>query len=413
MSYKFTLDHTLEIENIQDMITIDIKPDTRCLVAGSDVEIHGYLTFDGSYLTDELGEERFAGTIPLDITLPYLGGAPDVRPEVASFDYKVTSGTSLTLSLEILLKGYQTGNVTLDGQSEVMDAWVDPVAIEPIIEEAVIEPFDVTLSTSDSVATPINAWALASDEPKVEVAVSDKKQQVKEEAKKSVSSVAIQEGSAEEEAIPYSPLVAVDVETVELEPSAAKEQPIEVADHTPKPPSEATFIPTVKKRSESKLMTSAAALMDELFAMKRGIAFKEQVKMPVTTPPKAVSIQVIGAEPSVVQSHQAEPSVVQSIQAEPSVVQSSQAEPSVAQSHQAEPPAVQGTDPVVSVDSVARQFADGESTIKMVYVRHESETLGGLLERYSVTLDDVWNLPDLADGVGVGDCVMIKYEQSV
>jgi hypothetical protein len=69
--------------------------------------------------------------------------------------------------------------------------------------------------------------------------------------------------------------------------------------------------------------------------------------------------------------------------------------------------------PVAEFDSIARQFADGETTIKMVYVDHESETLGGVLERHEATLDDVWNLSELAEGIDVGDCVMLRYEKTI
>jgi len=65
-----------------------------------------------------------------------------------------------------------------------------------------------------------------------------------------------------------------------------------------------------------------------------------------------------------------------------------------------------------SSDSVASQFADGKTTLKMVYVEDESQTLSGVLERYTASLDDVWNLQSLNDGVSVGDCVMLRYEKS-
>jgi hypothetical protein len=67
---------------------------------------------------------------------------------------------------------------------------------------------------------------------------------------------------------------------------------------------------------------------------------------------------------------------------------------------------------VHSINDIARQFADGAATIKMVYVGEE-DTLGSVLERYQASLDDVWNLSELTEGLDTGDCVMIRYEQSV
>ena len=135
MSYKFNLDHTLSVADIHDMITIDIKPETRSVVVNGDIEITGYLAFRGSYLTPELSEELFEGYIPVDINLPYRGGASVVTPEIVGFDYRVSNKESLTLKLEVALSGYNT--------------------LEPRIQEdAVIEPFDFVMS-SDPVTDDI------------------------------------------------------------------------------------------------------------------------------------------------------------------------------------------------------------------------------------------------------------------
>jgi len=358
MSYKFTLDHTLAIENIHDMITIDIKPDTRCGITGRDVEIHGYLTFSGSYLTDELGEERFEGAIPLDITLPYLGGAPDIQPEIASFDYRVTGGESLTLNLEVLLNGYEAKASAGDARPDVMDAWIEPVVPEPVIEEAVIEPFNISPPVNESADT------LASVE--------------KEDALVDRVGFMAEEEPVDEEQIPYSPLVEieermVEIEEIEFSTPRSEELPIEMVNEESESVQEEVIIPVVEEEGRAPKMTNtAAALMNELFAMKRGTAFKEQEEVPMEE--EGVREEAIDVE-------------------------------AIEEAEVAEPPVI--------FDSVARQFSDGASTIKMVYVRHESETLGGVLERHSVTMDDVWNLPELTDGVGVGDCIMIKYEKPI
>ena len=365
MSYKFNLDHTLAIADIHDMITIDIKPETRCMVAGGDVQVHGYLTFRGSYLTPELGEAPFEGSIPVDITLPYLGGAPDVQPEVVSFDYRIASKESLTLSLEVSLNGYHVK----EERDKVMDAWVDPVVEEPVYEEAVIEPFEFDM------VEPIND--LTEDEPVVEV-------EIREEVVVERLEEPIEEEVHEVHEVPYSPLVEIQervVEATEIQfeaNSALAEDPEPVVEVVVEPQVKEEVIPVVEeiaKRAAPKMTDSAAALMEELFAMKRGTAFKEKAKLleETTNEEEVLSAAVEEDE-------------------------------------------VDGAFEVGSVgvaQTVARQFADGETTIKMVYVDHESQTLGGVLERYEATLDDVWNLAELGDGVSVGDCVLLRYEKTI
>jgi len=135
--------------------------------------------------------------------------------------------------------------------------------------------------------------------------------------------------------------------------------------------------------------------MDELFALKREQAFVVEEEFP--------SAVVVEDEECV---REVEPSVT---------------EKSVDKMEEVSEPEVNEPEDEMSevceagdfASSIGRQFADGETTIKMVYVGHEAQTLGGVLERHEATLDDVWNLSELADGVEVGDCVMLRYEKTI
>jgi len=425
MSYKFNLDHTLAIADIYDMITIDIKPETRCTVTDGDVEVHGYLTFRGSYLTPALDESLFEGRIPLDITLPYLGGAPDVKPEVISFDYRVENKESLTLNLEIALDGYNINKT----REEAMDAWVDPIVEWPVYEEAVIEPFDF----APTVPIEESAYLTSNFQPcEEEVLVED--EHIREEVAPEVVEIPVEAVIEEEiDDIPYSPLVevperAVEIEEVQFEdlaPVVVAEESVERLIEEESPAEEnhlvedsllteenrlieddplieenhlveviplteeveeiIPVVEAVEERAAPKMTDSAAALMAELFAMKRGTAFKEKEEVR-----EAVEIEV----------------EVPSVESEAPVVIVEEEVVDVDD-------VVDVVEPVIVVETVARQFADGETTIKMVYVGCEEDTLGGVLERYEATLDDVWNLEELADGVSVGDCVMLRYETTV
>jgi len=233
MSYKFSLNHTLSVVDIHDMITVDIKPETRCTVVNGDVAINGYLSFRGSYLTPELSEAPFEGYIPVDITLPYRGGNPDVYPEIVGFDYQVDNKESLTLNLEIALAGYSVD---------------EPRVEEATYEEAVIEPFDFVMSAND--------------------------QEVAEE-------------------IPYSPLVELyERELKTFAPQTYEAEPVleelVVAD----------FLPTIEEdpvRDAPRMSESAAALMDELFALRRGTDLKPElgiVDAPVEPEPEKEAVLV-------------------------------------------------------------------------------------------------------------------------
>ena len=363
MSYKFNLDHTLAIADIHDMITIDIKPETRCSVSGGDVAIHGYLTFRGSYLTPDLGEAPFEGNIPLDITLPYLGGAPDVHPEIISFDYRVANKESLTLNLEVALNGYYVN----EPSEKVMDAWVDPVVEEPTYEEAVIEPFDFSVTAPIEAVVPSSVDLPPTTETVLATTEDRRLEVVEEELELPVEAV-----EDEVETIPYSPLVEVENRAVEIEDIQFEASVPEIAVEEAVMEEVVPVVEVPETRVTPKVSDSAAALMEELFAMKRGTAFKEK---------EAVQEEVVIEIEDLSEVEEVEVEIVER--------------------------------PLVTADSIAGQFADGETTIKMVYVGHESETLGGVLERYTATLDDVWNLSELDAGVEVGDCVMLRYEKSI
>ena len=393
MSYKFNLDHTLAIADIHDMITIDIKPETRCSVTGGDIEIHGYLTFRGSYLTPDLEEAPFEGSVPLDITLPYLGGAPDVKPEIVSFDYDVENKKTLTLNLEVSLRGYNDYD-----RDAVMDAWIDPVVEEPVYEEAIIEPFDFdTTPPIETIIVPkeaqlthredtsISTKEVPSDESVMQTEIPHRK--VEEMPVHGFEEVPVHELKQEvAEEIPYSPLIDIEESRVEIEEVVFEPAPVEEAEEVrdsvevvetvetlPMDDEDEVVEPEVVERSTPKLSASAAALMDELFSMKRGSAFKEAEVVP--------SDEVI-LDATEIDDQSAE--VVVEVD-EKAAARTS--------------------------DTIAHQFADGETTIKMVYVEDE-DTLGGVLDRYTATLDDVWNLTELADGLTVGDCVMLRYEKT-
>ena len=260
MSYKFTLDHTLDIKDIHDIISIDIVPNTIVNLEADYVNINGDVKINGTCLTFYLEEQEFDELIPMDITLPKNSDFAEIKAEIVNFDYTVVNRKSLTLKLEIILNGYIFEEKTLREETdssktkEVLDAEVEEV---------------------------------------------------------------------------------MDAKIEEL-------------------------------RDESNFENESAMLEE------------------------SVSVEIV-EEPIMEVEHDL-----------------------------SEVMHVDGTEEVVNVideddvyDSVAGQFADGECVIKMIYVRDESETLQGILDKYEISQDNVWNLTSFAGGVAVGDCVMIKYAKPI
>jgi len=262
-----------------------------------------------------------------------------VRPEVISFDYQVENKKALILNLEIKLLGYNEE----DMRSSVMDAWVDPISSEPVYEEAIIEPFDMTVLQE---ATLPKAKELHIKE---DIVADDETV---------VTNVECDEQDVDElqEEILYSPLVELNEERFEIE---------EIDFDTP-----TTSVKEFRDEvmEQPRLTESAAALMDELFAMKRGTAFKEEMQA------------------------QDEHPVNTSVNEEHELVND------------------KGTH---FIDSVARGFADGSTTIKMIYINQDSLTLTGVLEQYKAAIEDVWNLDRLANELAAGECVMLRYDRSI
>ena len=444
MSYKFTLDHTLALENVHDMVTINIKPDTRCIVTGEDIELCGHLIFDGSYLTKELGEEAFAGAIPLDITLPYLGGEPDVRLEVTSFDYLVDIGESLTLNLEIGLRGYEADQLLQMAATHTMSEQKSSHASAPVTEEAVIEPFDTTVQETELPECIEETCSELDNRAEVEVEEditspfyegvtspieeaelsSELDERAEVEVEEDITS------SLQEDMIPYSPLVEinrqeVDIEAIEIKKPEETALPVDIVSKQTEPSfdlinKEGSALEIVselekeeinlnqkEERGELQLTSGASALINELFARK-------SKRLEATSDPELVEAT---HDPELAEAT-SDPELAEAASESERVAAASESErlevasdPELVEEIDQEHLEEEVDELIEAVDSVARQFADGESIIKMIYVRDETQTLGGVLERYSATLDDVWNLPELADGVSIGDCVMIKNDK--
>jgi len=135
MSYNFALDHTLKIEDIHDIITIDIIPEYDLTREADYVNLKGNVNISGTFLTFYLEEEPFNGAIPIDITLPVTGRTAEIRPEIVNFDYEINTRKSLMLTVEMLLHGYDAMTTEPDKPEQVRELVAELVAENVVIPE--------------------------------------------------------------------------------------------------------------------------------------------------------------------------------------------------------------------------------------------------------------------------------------
>ena len=112
MSYSFSWDCTLPINNIQDILSINIIPETKNYNEGNYLSLRGKIAVDGEYVSMEQTRHPFTEDIPLDIILPNNGKSKDIRAEVTNFDYEVKNGKVLFLKVDLVLKGYEFSQPT-------------------------------------------------------------------------------------------------------------------------------------------------------------------------------------------------------------------------------------------------------------------------------------------------------------
>jgi len=365
MNYKFDLDHMLAIANIHEMITIDIKPETTSIALETDVKIHGYLKFNGSYLTPTLDEEGFDGQIPIDITLPLLPTSASIDPEISKFDYLVKKGESLTLKIEITLKGYPVDEAA---------AWFQPVNEEIAYQQAVIEPFTTASLSQQASASLTEATSEALGAEFFEISDNH------DELEKQVTIASDCQATTLAMTADFDEQFATIAKLNDATTSKVVDEPV--------------FYSPLVDIVEEELAINQIELAD----LNSVVARQELVELDASLS-QFVELEI------------AQPEMPQQVLGQASANQELKTAPDTSATTPEALSASEASSPVALVDSVARQFFDGEITIKMVYVDHQSQTLDDILGRYSATLNDVWNLPSVTKGITVGDCVMLRYEK--
>ena len=474
MSYSFNWDYTLPIENIHDIVSINIVPETKAYNEGDYLSIRGHILIEGEYVSSVGNQSDFSESIPLDITLPNTGRHGDIKVDVTNFDYEIEDDEKLCLELNLNIAGYDLDSIpslveevveTPAEQAPVLFTKEASISHPNLVEEedddhhqsAFIDTDDVDYLDFDDMAMPSNQEAIEL----VEDDDDDRKEKLTDKIKQLITSQpsipsqpvveeveeVIVEEPVEEVVVPLQPEeVVVEVEPVveEVKP-VAKPKPV-MPIPTLSPVVEGLVEEVIVQSEPEEVVVEVEPVVEEI---KPVVQPKPVMPIPTVSPVVEESVEeiVIEVEPDIVEEEEILPfplkktSIVEEEpvktadksdifdmlyeldEEEPEVIEIEEApvveEEVVTQSIVTPQPVVSAptVEPVIEQsqtavaydDSIANQFADGESIIKIVFVQEEETTLTDLCTKYSVTEENIYNCENLTSTLCQGDRVMINY----
>ena len=474
MSYSFNWDYTLPIENIHDIVSINIVPETKAYNEGDYLSIRGHILIEGEYVSSVGNQSDFSESIPLDITLPNTGRHGDIKVDVTNFDYEIEDDEKLCLELNLNIAGYDLDSIpslveevveTPAEQAPVLFTKEASISHPNLVEEedddhhqsAFIDTDDVDYLDFDDMAMPSNQEAIEL----VEDDDDDRKEKLTDKIKQLITSQpsipsqpvveeveeVIVEEPVEEVVVPLQPEeVVVEVEPVveEVKP-VAKPKPV-MPIPTLSPVVEESVEEVIVQSEPEEVVVEVEPVVEEI---KPVVQPKPVMPIPTVSPVVEESVEeiVIEVEPDIVEEEEILPfplkktSIVEEEpvktadksdifdmlyeldEEEPEVIEIEEApvveEEVVTQSIVTPQPVVSAptVEPVIEQsqtavaydDSIANQFADGESIIKIVFVQEEETTLTDLCTKYSVTEENIYNCENLTSTLCQGDRVMINY----
>ena len=474
MSYSFNWDYTLPIENIHDIVSINIVPETKAYNEGDYLSIRGHILIEGEYVSSVGNQSDFSESIPLDITLPNTGRRGDIKVDVTNFDYEIEDDEKLCLELNLNIAGYDLDSIpslveevveTPAEQAPVLFTKEASISHPTLVEEedddhhqsAFIDTDDVDYLDFDDMAMPSNQEAIEL----VEDDDDDRKEKLTDKIKQLITSQpsipsqpvveeveeVIVEEPVEEVVVPLQPEeVVVEVEPVveEVKP-VAKPKPV-MPIPTLSPVVEELVEEVIVQSEPEEVVVEVEPVVEEI---KPVVQPKPVMPIPTVSPVVEESVEeiVIEVEPDIVEEEEIlpfplkktsiveeepvktadksdifdmlyeldeeEPEVIEIEEApvveEEVVTQSIVTPQSVVSAPTVEPVIEQSQTAVAYDDSIANQFADGESIIKIVFVQEEETTLTDLCTKYSVTEENIYNCENLTSTLCQGDRVMINY----
>lgn len=463
MSYSFNWDCTLPISNIEDIVSINIVPQTKAYDEGDYLSLRGQVLIDGEYVTNHGTQETFTEYIPLDITLPNNGRGSEIKTDITNFDYEVQDGNNLFLTLNLSLDGYDWESpITLveedheiEGQTQAPVMFTKEAAVVPsgheVVAEApvtqknvVVEPevlevveedetddldyidfdevvldhkedaVDPSLATerkevlTDKIKQFLNKQPVPVEESVVESVVEEVVEPVVE---KQVNETKKSEPFLEkvvEKAKEIVPEVIVEKVTNDVTPTEIVEEAAPIVEEVvekvvekvkPKP---VAPIPTVTKvqKVEEQPVTPVVEEEDE-----------EILPFPLKTEPVVEEVPVETKKSDIFEMlyslEETEPVVEEVPMVEETLV--SQPEVIVEDEVVEEPEVIAPISTYSGEDSIANQFLDGESILKIIFVQEEETTITNICTKYNVPEKAIYNLEQLNSPLHCGDRVMINY----
>lgn len=442
MSYSFNWECTLPISNIQDIVSINIVPNTSAYDEGDYLSVRGQILIDGEYTTTYGTQSTFSEYIPIDITLPNNGRGGEITSDITNFDYDVKDGNNLFLTLNLNLEGYDWDNsvtlvednheeleVEIEKQAPVLftkEAAISSFGHESMTEQDLMKEQKEVLSDSDDCLDDLeyidfDEVVLDHKEQAIDPALAtDRKDGLTEKIKQFITK---QPNTIEEESVsqganqPVSEAMMEQevpiVETVEKSAQKSKskalasvvEEGVEQVKSKPLAPIpsvtkvESQVVPVVEEDDEEILpfpLKTESVVEEAPVQTKKSDIFDMLYTLDETEP------VVEEVEPFVEPVQDNQPEVDMN---EQSIMPQQQMVEEVEGDSMVEKPISTYT----SEDSVANQFLDGESILKIIFVQEEETTISNICTKYNVPEKSIYNKEQLNSPLKCGDRVMINY----
>ena len=430
MSYSFNWDCTLPISNIEDIVSINIVPQTKAYDEGDYLSLRGQVLIDGEYVTNHGTQETFTEYIPLDITLPNNGRGSEIKTDITNFDYEVQDGNNLFLTLNLSLDGYDWESpITLveedheiEGQTQapvmftkeaaVVPSGHEVVAEAPVTQEnVVVEPEVLEVveedETDDLDYIDFDEVVLDHKEDAVDPSLAtERKEALTDKIKQFLNKQPVPVEESVVESVVEEPVVESVVEEVAPIVEEVVEKVVEKVKPKPVAP-----IPTVTKvqKVEEQPVTPVVEEEDE-----------EILPFPLKTEPVVEEVPVETKKSDIFEMlyslEETEPVVEEVMQAPvveevPMVEETLVSQPEVIVEDEVveEPEVIAPISTYSGEDSIANQFLDGESILKIIFVQEEETTITNICTKYNVPEKAIYNLEQLNSPLHCGDRVMINY----
>ena len=442
MSYSFSWDCTLPINNIQDIISINIEPQTKTYSEDNYLSLRGDICIEGEYLAHNKAQHIFAEKIPLDITLPNNREADKISTEVVNFDYEVRNGEMLFLKVDLVLTGYELEEdvdveketCELDRDDSDQDKLKELVLDEPLVD---IEFNNTSLDYGKETLEP-------GEETEKRKENQLKPNQVVESVTETVVGVAekLKPSNMVETVVEVTDVITDTVAGVaeKLKPSHMVETVIEVTDAVTD-----TVMGVAEKLKPSHMVETVVEVKDVVTetvtgeagkfkpsqikeSKVRDVEVKEDIVKTYKTK-KTIREDVVedsqGSDTTTANGNTAltknknlfnmlydldtnfnedEVHGYETVSQREEIIESE----SIHEIKEEEVADTEETESSIFNDSVASQFPDGASIIKIIFIQEEAN-IADICKQYEVSEQAIFNLETLASPLKSGDRVMINY----